>query len=141
MRNTLLAALAAIALSSTSMAAMAATPADQLVVGLSMSNILTLDPAAIAGRESTAVITNIYDTPVQLDAVERTNVNPGLAESWEISEDGTTITLNFRQGATFASGNPVTVEDAIWSWKRILELEEEWRLVVAKLRLDPILRI
>ena len=123
MRNTLLAALTAIALSSTSMAAMAATPADQLVVGLSMSNILTLDPAAIAGRESTAVITNIYDTPVQLDAVERTNVNPGLAESWEISEDGTTITLNFRQGATFASGNPVTVEDAIWSWKRILELE------------------
>ena len=59
MRNTLLAALTAIALSSTSMAAMAATPADQLVVGLSMSNILTLDPAAIAGRESTAVITNI----------------------------------------------------------------------------------
>ncbi len=123
MRNTLFAALTAIALSSTSMAALAATPADQLVIGLSMSNILTLDPAAIAGRESTAVITNVYDTPVQLDAVERTQVNPGLAESWEISEDGTTITMNFREGATFASGNPVTVEDAIWSWKRILELE------------------
>ena len=123
MKKSLIAALTALALSSASVGVLAATPDDQLVIGLSMSNILTLDPAAIAGRESTSIITNIYDTPVQLDAVERTQVNPGLAESWQISEDGSTITMNFRQGATFASGNPVTVEDALWSWKRILELE------------------
>lgn len=123
MKHLLLASITALALTMPVPAALAATPDDQLVIGLSMSNILTLDPAAIAGRESTAIVTNIYDTPVQLDAVERTQVNPGLAESWEISEDGTTVRLNFRDGAQFASGNPVTVEDALWSWKRILQLE------------------
>ena len=122
MRNTLLAAFVAATLSTTALPAWAATPDDQLVIGLSMANILTLDPAAIAGRESTAIITNVYDTPIQLDAVDVTQINPGLAESWDVSEDGT-ITLAFREDAVFASGNPVTVEDAIWSWKRILELE------------------
>ena len=123
MKHLLIASMTALVLAMPVPAALAATPDDQLVIGLSMSNILTLDPAAIAGRESTAVVTNVYDTPIQLDAVERTQVNPGLAESWDISEDGSTVTLNFREGATFASGNPVTVEDALWSWKRILELE------------------
>lgn len=122
MRNTLLAAFIAATLSTTALPAWAATPDDQLVIGLSMANILTLDPAAIAGRESTAIVTNVYDTPIQLDAVDVTQVNPGLAESWDVGEDGT-ITLTFREDAVFASGNPVTVEDAIWSWKRILELE------------------
>jgi len=102
--------------------AMAATPADQLVIGMSMNNILTLDPAAIAGREVTGVITNVYDTLVRLDPVERMQVNPGLAESWEISEDGTTVTFHLREGATFASGNPVTVEDALWSFRRVVQL-------------------
>ncbi|WMT85936.1 ABC transporter substrate-binding protein [Pelagibacterium sp. 26DY04] len=122
MKKTLLTLLVAASLSGNAVQGWAATPDDQLVIGLSMANILTLDPAAIAGRESTAIITNVYDTPVQLDAVDVTQVNPGLAESWDVSEDGV-ITLNFRDDAVFASGNPVTVEDAIWSWKRILELE------------------
>jgi peptide/nickel transport system substrate-binding protein len=100
----------------------AATPADQLVIGMSMNNILTLDPAAVAGRETTGVITNVYDTLVRLDPVERTQVNPGLAESWEISEDGTTITFNLRDDAVFASGNPVTVDDVLWSFKRVVSL-------------------
>lgn len=123
MKHLLIASMMALAIALPMPAATAATPDDQLVIGLSMSNILTVDPAAIAGREATAIVTNVYDTPVQLDAVERTTVNPGLAESWQISEDGTTVTLNFRQDAKFASGNPVTVEDALWSWKRILQLE------------------
>ena len=122
MKKTLLAVLTAACLTGTALPAMAATPDDQFVVGLSMANILTLDPAAIAGRESTAIVTNVYDTPIQLDAVEVTQVNPGLAESWAVNEDDS-ITLTFRDDAVFASGNPVTVEDALWSWKRILELE------------------
>ena len=103
-------------------AAQAATPADQLVVGMSMNNISTLDPAAISGRESTSVVTNVYDTLVRLDPVERTKVNPGLAESWTIGEDGKTITFKLREGAKFASGNPVKAEDVLWSYKRNIKL-------------------
>ena len=51
--------------------AFAETPDDQLVVGFSMSNILTLDPAAITGRETVQVLANIYEGFVSLDAVNR----------------------------------------------------------------------
>ncbi|MGU3401115.1 ABC transporter substrate-binding protein [Brucellaceae bacterium D45D] len=103
--------------------AMAETPKDQLIIGMNMSNMLTIDPAAVAGRESTAIITNVYDTPVRLNPKNREQVDPGLAEKWEIAADRSSISLTFRSDATFASGNPVRVEDAIWSWKRTLTQE------------------
>ncbi|CZT36709.1 ABC transporter substrate-binding protein [Rhizobium sp. 9140] len=102
--------------------AWAETPPNMLVVGFSMSNILTLDPAAITGKETVQVLANIYDNLVGLDAVNRAQVNPQLAESWSISPDNTAITFKLRSGATFASGNPVTSADVIWSLKRLLTL-------------------
>src|SRR5690349_881253 len=88
--------LLAAALMAAAPAATATTPADQLVVGMSMNNIVTLDPAAISGRESTGVVTNVYDTLVRLDPIDKTKVHPGLAESWAIGEDGKTITFKLR---------------------------------------------
>ncbi|WEX11100.1 ABC transporter substrate-binding protein [Chelativorans sp. AA-79] len=114
--------LLAAALIATAPGATAATPDDQLVVGMSMNNITTLDPAAMAGRESTGIATNVYDTLVRLDPIEKTKVHPGLAESWEISDDGSSITFHLREGAKFASGNPVTADDVLWSYKRNVEL-------------------
>jgi peptide/nickel transport system substrate-binding protein len=98
----------------------AATPRDQLMIGLTMSNILTLDPAAISGREATGVIANLYDTLVELDA-DKVKVNPGLATSWAIADDGS-VTFTLRDGVKFTSGNSVTAEDVIWSIKRNISL-------------------
>ena len=53
---------------------------------------------------------------------ERAKVNPDLAESWEIAPDGKSITFHLREGATFASGNPVTAEDVVWSLNRLMTL-------------------
>ena len=100
----------------------AETPDDQLVVGFSMSNILTLDPAAITGRETVQVLANVYEGLVSLDAVNRSKVNPKLAESWTVSNDKMSITFKLRPGAKFASGNPVTAEDVVWSLKRLMKL-------------------
>lgn len=100
--------------------AFADTPADQLIVGLSMNNILTLDPAAISGREATGVIANLYDTLVEL-APDKKTVNPGLASAWTVADDGS-ITFTLRDGAKFTSGNPVRAEDVVWSIKRNISL-------------------
>ena len=121
MTKHLLAAAACAFMLSVSPQAIAKTPVDQLIIGLSMNNVLTLDPAAMSGRETTAIISNLYDTLIQLDPVERTGVNPGLAESWDIAEDGT-ITFTIRDRATFSSGNPVTADDVVWSIKRNIKL-------------------
>ncbi|MGK6314753.1 ABC transporter substrate-binding protein [Neorhizobium sp. DT-125] len=102
--------------------ASAETPPNMLVVGFSMNNILTLDPAAITGKETVQVLANIYDNLVALNAVNRSQVDPQLAESWTISDDSAAITFKLRSDATFASGNPVTSEDVIWSFKRLMKL-------------------
>jgi len=45
-------------------------------------------------------------------------VVPGLAESWDISEDGLTYTFNLRDGVTFHDGTDFTAEDAVFSLDR-----------------------
>ena len=102
--------------------AYAETPPTMLVVGFSMNNILTLDPAAITGKETVQVLANIYDNLVALDAVNRAQVDPQLAESWKVADDNGSITFKLRKGATFASGNPVTSADVVWSFKRLMKL-------------------
>ncbi|MCJ8140916.1 ABC transporter substrate-binding protein [Falsirhodobacter halotolerans] len=118
-RTRLRLSVAAVILASTPV--FAETPDDQLVIGFSMTNILTLDPAAITGKETVQVLANVYDGLVQLDPVDRAEVQPDLAESWDVSEDGTTITFHLREAA-FASGNPVRAEDVVWSLTRLMTL-------------------
>ena len=47
-------------------------------------------------------------------------VTPMLAESYEYKDD-THLYIKIKDEATFASGNPVTCEDVIWSWYRTIE--------------------
>jgi peptide/nickel transport system substrate-binding protein len=118
----LIATVSAMAIGLSAIPAGAETPDDQLVVGFSMTNILTLDPAAITGKETVQVLANVYDGLVQLDPVNREKVQPDLAESWEVSDDNMSITFHLREGAEFASGNPVRAEDVVWSFNRLLTL-------------------
>lgn len=46
---------------------------------------------------------------------------PGQAESWTPSEDGTTWTFRIRKDARWSNGEPVTAQDFVWAWKRLLE--------------------
>ncbi len=46
---------------------MAKTPPDQLIIGMNMNNLLTLDPAAMTGNEVVGIVVNLYDSLVELD--------------------------------------------------------------------------
>jgi peptide/nickel transport system substrate-binding protein len=61
----------------------------------------------------------LYETLVE--AADGSNVEPGLAESWEVSEDGLTWTFKIREGATFSDGTPVTAVEAAWTLNWIIE--------------------
>lgn len=108
------------ALAGTALPARAATPADQLIVGLSMVNILSMDPGQSGSAEADMIRANLYDRLVQLDPADL-SVQPQLASAWSVGEDGMTITFTIRDGATFQSGNPVTAEDVVWSLRRLIE--------------------
>ena len=49
---------------------------------------------------------------------------PSLAKSWEVSEDGLSITFTMREGVKFHSGNTVRAEDAAWSLQRAVKLNK-----------------
>ena len=44
----------------------------------------------------------------------------GTAESWTISDDGKEYIFNINKNAKWSNGDPVTADDFVWSWKRIL---------------------
>ena len=46
-----------------------------------------------------------------------TNVEPGLAESWETSEDGTVWTFKLREGVTFHDGSALDANDVVATWQ------------------------
>ncbi|MBZ9605325.1 ABC transporter substrate-binding protein [Phyllobacterium chamaecytisi] len=108
-------------LAATPIAVNAETPKDQLIIGLSMTNLLTMDPAEAVETESFDVLNNLYDRLIEMDPVTPSKIVPGLAEKWTIAEDGT-ITFNLRSEAKFHSGNPVTSADVVWSLKRVMKL-------------------
>ncbi|MDH2065881.1 ABC transporter substrate-binding protein [Pantoea sp. GD03673] len=102
--------------------AQAQTPDDQLIVGMNMNNLLTLDPAAMTGNEVVGIVVNLYDGLVELNPQQLTGVRPALAERWSVSPDNRTLTFHLRDNVRFHSGNPLTSADAVWSMRRVLHL-------------------
>ncbi len=100
----------------------AGTPRDQLVIGMNMNNLLSLDPAGATGNDVLGVVANLYDYLVELDPHDLTIIKPGLAEHWEIAPDHNSITLTLREGVRFQSGRLLTAQDAAWSLQRVLKL-------------------
>jgi hypothetical protein len=102
----------------------AKTPDDTFVLAINMDDIISLDPAEVFELIGGEVIANIYDRITTHEPEDLTELVGGVAESWEVSEDGRTITLKVRPDQTFHSGNPVTAEDAAWSLQRAVILDK-----------------
>ncbi|WP_165367667.1 peptide ABC transporter substrate-binding protein [Phytoactinopolyspora endophytica] len=80
-----------------------------------------LDPA-VQGNSSFGQILMIglWEGLVVIDADDPSQVLPGAAESWDISDDGLTYTFHLRDNTRWSNGDPVTAGDFEWNWKRIL---------------------
>ncbi|OZM75917.1 ABC transporter substrate-binding protein [Pseudonocardia sp. MH-G8] len=89
-----------------------------LVVGAT-SDPDTLFPWKATQFQAVNVLEQLYGTLTELD--ENLEVVPGLAESWQVSEDGTAVTLALRQGVTFADGSAFDSADVKSSLDRIRE--------------------
>ena len=81
----------------------------------------SLDPGLATDTTSANILLNIMDPLVKLD--EDLNAVENAAESWEVSEDGTTVTFTLRDDLAWTNGDPVTAEDYEWSWKRTISPE------------------
>jgi peptide/nickel transport system substrate-binding protein len=84
----------------------------------------SLDMATTAERNAENAAVQLYDSLVWINDEGR--VVPALAESWEVSEDGTEYTFHLRQGVTFHNGEPLTADAVVFSWQRGSQPDMEW---------------
>jgi len=91
------------------------------------SGISSLDPAFAKDQAIVWATTQLFDGLVQVD--ENLQVQPSIAKSWKISEDGLTYTFQLREGVKFhnhpqfkdGTGRTVTAKDFVYSFGRILD--------------------
>jgi peptide/nickel transport system substrate-binding protein len=124
-------ALAAVALTGIS-AVQAETPKSTFVMAKDISDIITLDPAEVFELSGGEITANLYDRVMMFEPENLTKLVGGVAESWEVSGDGKTITFKIRQGLTFHSGNPVTAEDVAYSLQRVVKLNKTPAFIVTQ---------
>ena len=124
-------ALMAGALIAFSPQAMAATPADTLVIAKQIDDIISLDPAEAYELSGIEVISNTYERLMQFEPADINKLVPGVAES--VAVDGKTFTFKIRAGNKFASGNPVTAQDAAWSLQRVIKLQKTPVFLISQL--------
>jgi peptide/nickel transport system substrate-binding protein len=87
-----------------------------LVFGTAADPVV-LDGSLVSDGESLRVIDQIYESLVSLKP-GTTELEPGLAESWELSEDGLTYTFKLRSGVTFHDGEPFNAEAVCFNFDR-----------------------
>jgi peptide/nickel transport system substrate-binding protein len=107
------------ALTGLAASALAATPAisqEKTFKVVMHSDLKVLDPV----WSGAYIVRNhgylIYDTLFAIDA--KFQIQPQMAESWRVSENGLTTTVTLREGLFWHDGKPVTSEDCIASLKR-----------------------
>ncbi len=81
-----------------------------------------IDPAVGTDFSDSMALVQLYDTLVfpSLDG----SIQPHLAETWDVSDDGLTYTFHLREGVKFHNGDELTAEDVVFSADRLFDIGE-----------------
>jgi oligopeptide transport system substrate-binding protein len=82
----------------------------------------SLDPAIVSGQPDGRASGSLFEGLLQFDAQTGEPV-PAIAERFDISPDALTYTFYIRSNALWSTGEPITAEDFVWSWRRALAPE------------------
>ena len=96
--------------------AAAASDGDKVLNVMVEVEVESLDPQVATDGTSFEVIANYTDGLTQMDADGA--AVPAIAESWDVSEDGTIYTFHLREDANWSNGEPVTANDFVFAWQR-----------------------
>jgi len=102
----------------------AATPADTLIVAIPLDGIISFDPAESFETVSTSSLTNLYQKLVDADRSDPRKLVPQLAASWQPGSTAHSLIVTLQPGVKFASGNPFTANDVIYSLTRAVRLNK-----------------
>jgi oligopeptide transport system substrate-binding protein len=77
----------------------------------------TIDPHLLTGQADGRIGGSLFEGLTRFDPVTASAI-PGLAEGWKLSADGRVYTFQIRTNAAWSTGEPITAEDFVWSWRR-----------------------
>jgi oligopeptide transport system substrate-binding protein len=84
------------------------------------SDFRSLDPGLMSDAVSGYAATNLFEGLVR---TTEKGAQPGMAKSWDIQDNGTKFVFHLREDAKWSNGDPVTAEDFVYSWTRVLDPE------------------
>ena len=97
----------------------AQTPPGVLIVG-QIAEPKSLDPHAVTAVNDFRILMNVYDGLVRYKD-GTLEVEPALAESWTISDDGMTYSFDLRDGVSFHDGSALTAEAVKFNFDRMID--------------------
>jgi peptide/nickel transport system substrate-binding protein len=89
------------------------------IIHVSTTDIRTLNPQLVTDTYSGYITGYVYEYLAGGSPIDGTPV-PGLADYWELADDGVTYTFYINENATWHDGNPVTADDVIFSFDSIM---------------------
>ena len=98
---------------------------DTLVIGIDISDTVTLDPVKQAQYTPPMTLNAIYDGLLTLERSDLVRPKPALATAWTRRPGGDGWRFTLREGVKFVSGNVMTAEDVKWSFDRLLNMKEQ----------------
>ena len=87
-------------------------------VRIASAEPFTWDPAQAGDAGSASVLAQVFEGLTAFDASG--GVQPALAQSWSVSDDGRKIIFQLRPGLTYSDGQPIRAQDVVDSWLALL---------------------
>jgi peptide/nickel transport system substrate-binding protein len=115
----------------------AAERKDVLIIGMATSDIISLDPAKAFEFSGVGLDAQIYDRLLDFKAGQFEKPELSLAESYEVSPDGKTWTFHLRKDVKFHSGNPLTADDVVYSFQRVVILKDQPSFILTQFGITP----
>lgn len=100
------------------------------IIKVGVSGTPQLDPAVMTTASEVISFANLYDQLV-IPNVGDTGIQPHLAESWEVSDDGMTYTFHLKQGVKFHNGEELKASDVVYSADRFMTIGEGFSYCLA----------
>jgi peptide/nickel transport system substrate-binding protein len=95
-----------------------------LTIDSNIDDLISLDPAIVYEYSGILVTHNVYQTLVTFEGSDLQTIKPSLADTWDTKDAGDHWELTFKlhPGNKFASGNPITADDVVYSFNRVITI-------------------
>ena len=92
---------------------------DQTFTYADLDEFSSVDPQIVEDVSGSDVVRDLFEGLFSQDA--KGNLVPGVATSYDVSDDKLTYTFHLRDNAKWSDGKPVTAGDFVYAWRRLAD--------------------